>query len=108
MYWPSHKLATIEFDLYMKLPAGTILAEGNSETHVILLHKNLYGQKQAGRVWNAHLDKGLTDIGFVKSTVEECVYTCGSLIFMVYVDDGIIIGPTASDTDKVISQLRLL
>ena len=100
--------ATIEFDLYMKLPAGTILAEGNSETHVLLLHKNLYGQKQAGRVWNAHLDKGLQDIGFIRSTVDECVYTCGSLIFMVYVDDGILIGKTASDIDAVICKLRLL
>ena len=100
--------ATIEFDLYMKLPAGTILAEGNTETHVLLLHKNLYGQKQAGRVWNAHLDKGLRKIGFIPSSIDECVYTFGSLIFMVYVDDGILIGKTASDIDKIISQLRLL
>ena len=46
----------------MKLLAGTILAEGNTEIHALLLHKNLYGQKQADRVWNAHLEKGLPDI----------------------------------------------
>ena len=97
--------ATIEFDLYMKLPAGTVLAQGNAETHVLLLHKNLYGQKQAGRVWNAHLDEGLSKIAFIKSSIDGCVYTRGSMMFMVYVDDGILIGKTSSDIDKVIKQL---
>jgi len=59
-------------------------------------------------VWNAHLDKGLRDIGFTRSTVDECVYTFGSIIFMVYVDDGILIGKTSSEIDGVISKLRLL
>ena len=61
--------ATIEIDLYMKLHAGTILVEGNSETHVLLLHENLYGQKKSDQVWNTHLDKGLREIVFVKSNI---------------------------------------
>ena len=38
--------ATIEFDLYMKLLAGTFLTEGNTENYVLLLHKNLYGESK--------------------------------------------------------------
>ena len=91
--------ATIEFDLY------TVIAEGDTENHVLLLHKNLYGQKQPGRVWNAHLDKGLRKIGFKKSNINECVYTKGSIIFMVYVDDGILIAKTDSDIKNFIAQL---
>ena len=32
--------ATIKFDLYMKLTLGKVMAEGNAETQVLLLHKN--------------------------------------------------------------------
>ena len=45
--------APIERELYMKLPAGTTLGSGqNPKDYVFKLHRNLYGQKQAGRVWN--------------------------------------------------------
>ena len=98
--------ATVEFDLYIKLPPGTVLAEGNTETHVLLLHKNLYGQKQADRIWNAHLHKGFIDIGFIQSKVDECVYTKEDMIFMVCVDDGIIITEKNSSIDDLIQSLK--
>jgi hypothetical protein len=52
--------ADIERDLYMKLPPGfTIpgktLLEQDRKDYVLKLEKNLYGQKQAGRVWYLHL-----------------------------------------------------
>ena len=87
----------MEFDLYMKLPPVTVLAEGNTETHVLFLHKNL--QKQAGRIWNTRLHKGLIYIGFTQSKVDECVYTKEDIIFIVYVDDGIIIAEKNSSID---------
>jgi hypothetical protein len=58
----------------MKLPKVIQLSSGNSKTHVLRLIKNLYGQKQAGRVWNQHLDKGLHKVGFVASKVDEWVF----------------------------------
>jgi hypothetical protein len=47
----------------MELPAGIETKYGNGKTHVLKLLKNLYGQKQAGRVWNQHLTKGLKQLG---------------------------------------------
>ena len=44
--------APIEMDIYMELPQGIETAEGSSKDHVLKLLKNIYGQKQAGRVWN--------------------------------------------------------
>ena len=88
--------ATIELNLYMKLPWGTVLAEGNAETHVLLLHKNLYGEKQTGRIWDTHLHKVLINIGFSQSKVDEYVYTKEDIIVMVYMDDGIIIAENNS------------
>jgi hypothetical protein len=58
--------APIEFDMYMNFPKGIQMANGNRNTHVIKLLKNVYGQKQAGRVWNKHLTSGLVKIGFVQ------------------------------------------
>jgi hypothetical protein len=46
----------------MKLPAGFTLpdrtiTEQDRKDYVLKLEKNLYGQKQAGRVWCLHLKK---------------------------------------------------
>jgi hypothetical protein len=93
--------APVECDIYMKLPKGIETRYGNGRTHVLKLLKNLYGQKQAGRVWNEHLVSGLREIGFEQSKVDECVFYRGQTIFVVYVDDGIFARP---NDDKSIKQ----
>jgi hypothetical protein len=45
--------APIEMDMYMELPDGFLLKEGNQKDHVLKLLANLYGQKQTGRVWKS-------------------------------------------------------
>ncbi len=44
--------ALIKMDMYKELPQGINIKKGNSKNHVFKLLANLYGQKQAGRVWN--------------------------------------------------------
>ena len=90
----------------MKLPPGTVLSEGNAETHVLLLHKTLYGQNQTGRIWNAHLHRSFMNIGLTQSKVDECVYTKQDIIFMVYVDDGIIIAQKIAPLKKLSTNLK--
>ncbi len=51
--------ADIETELFMKLPRGIEVPGISNDTHCLRLKKNLYGQKQAGRVWVKHLQKGL-------------------------------------------------
>jgi len=70
------------------------------------LIKNLFGQKQAGRVWNQHLHKGLTEIGFTQSKYEECLYFRNVTILLVYVDDLIIMSHEESDVDKVFHDIQ--
>jgi hypothetical protein len=65
--------ADIETDLYMEIPQG-FETEGYKNSHCLKLKKNLYGQKQAGRVWNQFLHRGLTQLGFKQSAVNKCVY----------------------------------
>ena len=62
--------------------------------HVLKLLQNIYGNKAAGRVWNQYLDKGLWEAGFVKSSINPCVYYKGEVIMLVYIDDCILMSPS--------------
>jgi hypothetical protein len=45
--------APIKMDMYMELPIGIHTTHVNSKHHVLKLRDNIYGHKQAGRVWNS-------------------------------------------------------
>jgi hypothetical protein len=51
----AYRQAPIKMDMYIELPQGINIKNGNSKNHVFKLLANLYGQKQAGRVWNGYL-----------------------------------------------------
>ena len=80
--------ATIYEDLYMRVPPG--INSGNNSL-VCKLRRSLYGLKQAGREWGLLLTSFLVSWGFVRSTIDVCLYTyqSGNLILwvLVYVDD---------------------
>jgi hypothetical protein len=76
------------------------MASGNINTHVLNLLKNLYGQRQAVRVWNKHLTSGLVKIGFIQFEVDECVFYQDGVIYMLYVDAGIFFCLTMSKIDR--------
>ncbi|GFH44538.1 hypothetical protein CTEN210_01012 [Chaetoceros tenuissimus] len=98
--------APIEYELFMKLPAGIKIDGVTNRTHCLQLLRNLYGQKQAGRVWNRFLVEGLLNIGFKQSTIDECVFYKGNVIFFVYVDDGCFVGPNKDEIDQAIADLK--
>ena len=98
--------ADIEMDMYMSLPFGIELKGGNSDDYVLKLLKNLYGQKQAGRVWNEHLVEKLHSIGFTSSLIDECVFYRDDVIFIVYVDDGIFLGKSDEQLSSIITELQ--
>lgn len=112
--WPTRQLdytlafpqAPIERDLYMKVPAGYNVENGNKNDYVFRLNKNLYGQKQAGRVWYLHLKKTLKQIGFKRSKHDECLFYRGNVIYILYTDDSIITAPTQKEIDQVIKDIR--
>jgi hypothetical protein len=91
--------------MYMNFPKGIHMANGNRNTHVLKFLNNLYGHRQAGRVWNKHLSSGLVEIGFIQFKVDECVCYQDGVIFMVYVDDGIFFCLAMSEIDQAIFEL---
>ena len=91
--------ADIECDIYMEIPQGFKVNHSRKE-HCLKLRKNLYGQKQASRVWNSCLHDGMIARGFQQSTIDMCVYYRGNVSLLIYTDDGIFIGPTQAEIQE--------
>ena len=101
--------ADVECDLFMQLPRGISFPGIHRSTHCLKLKKNLYGSRQAGRVWNQHLVNGLVGtLLFKQSKVDECVFYRGTTVLLIYVDDGILCGQSASEIQTIIAELGAL
>ena len=98
--------APAEMPLYMRLPQGYKRNGITRKTHALKLLRNIYGQKQAGRVWNKYMDHGMREIGFKPSQFDPCLYYRGSVVFLVYIDDCIVFGPSDQSIDQVVQDLR--
>ena len=66
----------------------------------------MYGQKQAGRVWNKYMDKCMKNIRFTPSKFDPYLYYRGDVVFLVYIDDRIVSGPNTQEIDQVVTDLR--
>ena len=98
--------APIECDMYLQLPDGIETDSGNSRTHVLKLLRNVYGQKQAGKVWDDFLSEKVFKIGFERSKMDECVFYRDNLVFLVYIDDGIFFSLDGTSINNVIRELQ--
>jgi len=101
--------AEIECNMYMAISAGFAMPNSlNTRDYCLKLMRNLYRQKQARTVWNQHLHKGLISIRFEQHKVGECLYYRSKTIFLMYVNNGILIGPDHKDISLVFTQLEMV
>jgi len=99
--------APVEKEIYMKVPKGFKITGKNSEDYVLKLNQNVYGQKQAGRVWNKYLERILIkQVGFTQSKIDECVYYKGNTMYVLYTDDSILAGPDKEEIESIIKQIK--
>jgi Reverse transcriptase (RNA-dependent DNA polymerase) len=100
--YPQAKISTDQ--VYIDVPQGV---EFKARRQDFCLHvlQNIYGGKDAGRAWSLHLDAGLKELGFTRSDVDNCLYYRGHTIFLVYVDDGILIDPDPKKIDQAMADL---
>jgi histone deacetylase 1/2 len=96
--------ADVECEIYMEIPRG-FTVDGNPKDYALRLEKNLYGLKQAGRVWNQHLTRQLLALGFTQSEIDPCVFYRGTCVLLIYCDDTLMMGPSAEELDEVFSLL---
>ena len=97
--------ADIDITTYMEIPRGIEVEHGNTRDYVLRLEKNLYGRCQAPRVWGLHRDKGLKELGFTQSKIDECMFVKDNTILLVYVDDAIVTGPSKEEIEEIYDQL---
>jgi hypothetical protein len=102
--------ADVERPLYMEIPKGVDVAgtstNASTKDYALQLIKNLYGQKQAGRVWYLWLTERLKRLGFLQSGIDPWVFYYKGNILLIYVDDTIILGPTTQVIEDILSRLR--
>jgi hypothetical protein len=99
--------ADVETDMYMNVPKGFKMWDtGSKSSHVLQLLKNLYGQKQSGRVWHQFIHGILIDLGYKPSSVDECIYYRDKIVFLRYIDDGIYASSKDSLIDAAIEELQ--
>lgn len=95
----------LDCSIYMTPPASANVPPG----HVYHILKGLYGLKQAGRIWNQHLDRLLRQIGLMPLRSAPCVYMRGSgatqIIAVVYVDDILLTSPSLEEITRVKSAM---
>ena len=94
--------APVDRECFMRVPRGIKITD--PEDWLIRLKKKIYGQKQAGRVWNKYLVEKLTspEVGFIQSKHDECVFYKGNSIYVLYTDDRIMTGPDPQELQDII------
>ena len=102
----AHPQAPAKHELYLKIPKG-FEVDGNTSDYVLKLNRNVYGQKDAGRVWNNYLVKKLTtELNFQQSDVDECAFYQGKTMYVLYTDDSILAGPDQKEIDQIVKDMK--
>jgi hypothetical protein len=73
-FFMAYPQAPIEMDMFMELLTGIHTSHGNSKDHVLKLLANIYGQKQAGCVWNSYFVTKVREINFRQSLIDNCIF----------------------------------
>jgi hypothetical protein len=94
----------------MKLTEEEEAANGGNR-HVLKLMKDLYGLKEAGRLWNQMLDEKLRELEYKKSSVDMCLYyqVTKTTLFLVgvYVDDLLVTSNDVKLVDKRFEDMKI-
>ena len=99
--------APVQRDLYMEIPKGIKVDGADKREYALKLKKNVYGQKDAGRVWFQFLRKKLIEeVGFKQSEVDECVFYRGKTMYVLYTDDSLIAGPDEDEIERIIEDIK--
>ncbi|SCZ92964.1 BZ3500_MvSof-1268-A1-R1_C070g00357 [Microbotryum saponariae] len=97
----------LDHDIWMTTPRGFDFPSDK----VLRLRRSIYGLKQAGRIWNRHIDTSLRNLGYKATGTDHCIYSCiddqqRPHYIALYVDDLLIVSPALDEIERVISGLE--
>ena len=107
-YVLAYPQAPAQRELFMQIPKGFALDGVESpEDYVLKVHKNIYGGKDAGRTWYKYLRNKLeNELGFTCSQYDECVFYKGTMIYVLYTDDSILVGPNRKELENAVRDIQ--
>lgn len=97
--------STLPEPIYVELPPGGYGNHPENKGQVLEVHKSLYGDRRAPKLWYIHLRTKLEEIGFNVDKNDACLFVKPGCIFVTYVDDGIFIAEDQSVIDQVLKDL---
>ncbi|SGZ16118.1 BQ5605_C029g10730 [Microbotryum silenes-dioicae] len=97
----------LDHDIWMTTPRGFDFPSDK----VLRLRRSIYGLKQAGRIWNWHIDASLKGLGYRATGTDHCIYSHiddqkRPHYIALYVDDFLIVSPALDEIEHVISGLE--
>jgi hypothetical protein len=101
-------------EIYMHLPQGMKLTAeektSGGNKPVLKLMKNIYGLKQAGRLWHHMLSAKLLELKYKQSSVDMCLYfkvnNATIILVGVYVDDLLVTSNDAALVEEFFVQMK--
>jgi Reverse transcriptase (RNA-dependent DNA polymerase) len=105
-YVQAYPQAPVDRQMFMEIPKGFEPNGKSGDEYVLEILRNIYGQKQAGRVWNQYLVQKLLSIGFVQSKYDECVFYRGKAMYLLYTDDSILAGPDRKELERITQEMQ--
>ena len=99
--------APLDRDVYVALPPMFDDKCGLDPKSLCLkLNRSLYGMRDAPKLWNDFLEKGLRRAQFTPSHEDPGVYYGRGMAIVVYVDDVLFFGPDGDAMEVVINELQ--
>ena len=94
----------VDFRIYIRQPPR--FTHPQYPHHDLLLHKSLYGLKQASRIWYMILCQLILDLGFTQCQTDQCTFYSieRRILIAVYVDDLQMIGKP-EDNQRCVDEL---
>ena len=91
----------------MSIPSRYTVKDGKPGVeYVFEVTKNIYGQVQAGRVWNQYVTTKLKGIGFTQSKWDPCVFWRNQVLYILYTDNSLIAVASQAEIDEVIKLIK--
>ena len=91
----------------MDILKGFGMSEGEIKDYVLKTHRNIYGQKQAGRVWNQYLvGKLVRELKFIHPKQNVLVFYQGTNMYALYKYGLIFAGPQRYEIYQIIKEMQ--
>ena len=102
-YTAAFPQSVLNEDVYVEMPRGF-----RENGYVLKLKKSLYGLRQSPRNFFAHLSGQLTQLGFVPSSADPCLFIKKGCICITYVDDILVFAKNNQIIEQLMNDLTKL